>query len=353
MSLKSLLCKILPVSLTRSRFCAASSQTAQWFQDFADREGGGGAPETAPSPVQVEDGSIFYKSVNTCRPYRSRVRNGHSLALRPRLRAGLDCAAPFGAGSNAGTPYKPFVDLGRNVSPTATACTQLVEGFASFVLTLTCACVFLSATAVAQSSLTPRRVITDPTKLESESVADMQAFSIERLTTIGGSTWSPRKQVAFVTNISGRNNIWIVPANGGWPTQLTISDQRQTNPAWSPDGNWIAYASDYDGNEQWDVFAVSPKTGEVRNLTTTKETSEDSPVWSPDSKYLAYVRKEKGGSSYEIDVMEFSTRRVKHITKDTPSTKSNFGPIFSRDGQSLVYTQADAGDRIATFSWLR
>ncbi len=83
----------------------------------------------------------------------------------------------------------------------------------------------------------------------------------------------------------------------------------------------------------------------MQNLTTTKETSEEDPVWSPDSKYLAYTTKPKGGSSYEIDVMEFTTRRVRHITKDTPSTKSNFGPIFSRDGKSLVYTQADAGDR--------
>ena len=86
---------------------------------------------------------------------------------------------------------------------------------------------------------------------------------------------------AFVTNISGRNNIWIVPANGGWPTQLTISDQRQKEPVWSPDGKWIAYASDYDGNEQWDVFAVSPSTGEVQNLTTTKDTSEESPAGRP------------------------------------------------------------------------
>lgn len=207
--------------------------------------------------------------------------------------------------------------------------------------------IFLAPPAFAQPA-TPT-VITDPTKLKSQTVVDMQNFAIDKLYTtrnIGGSTWSPDgKQVAFVTNISGRNNIWTVPANGGWPTQLTISDQRQTNLAWSPDGNWIAYASDYDGNEQWDVFVVSPKTGAVQNLTTTKETSEDAPVWSPDSKWLAYVTKPKGGSSYEIDVMEFSSRHVKHITTNTPPDKSNFNPIFSRDGKFLVYTQADAGDR--------
>ncbi len=219
--------------------------------------------------------------------------------------------------------------------------------FAAIIWTLTWVFLFSSISALAQT--TPPAAITDPTKLKSQTVVDMQNFAIDKLYTtrnIGGSSWSPDgKQVAFVSNISGRNNVWIVPAEGGWPTQLTISDQRQTSPAWSPDGKWIAYASDYDGNEQWDIFAVSPLTGEVVNLTTTKETSEESPVWSPDSKSLAYTVKTKGGSSYEIDLMDFTTRHVKHVTKDTPAGLNNFGPIFSRDGKFLVYTQADAGGR--------
>jgi dipeptidyl aminopeptidase/acylaminoacyl peptidase len=207
----------------------------------------------------------------------------------------------------------------------------------------------LCAAAIAQSTLTPPPAVTDPAKLESKSVPDMPNFSIERLYTtraIGGSTWSPDgKQVAFVTNITGRNNIWLLAATGGWPTQLTISDQRQVSPSWSPDGNWIAYASDYDGNEQWDVFVVSPKTGEVQNLTKTKETSEENPVWSPDSKSIVYTVKPKSGSSYELDLMELATRRVKHITENTPKDRSNFAPVFSKDGKFLVYTQAEAGDR--------
>jgi len=194
--------------------------------------------------------------------------------------------------------------------------------------------------------------ITDPTKVQSKNVENMQNFTLEKLymtRSIGGTTWSPDgTQIAFVSNISGRNNIWLVPASGGWPTQLTISEQRQVSPAWSPDGNWIAYASDTDGNEQWDIFLVSPKTGEVVNLTTTKEISEESPVWSPDSKQVAYTAKPKTGSSYEIDLMDVYSRRVKHLTQNTPKGRSNFDPIFSRDGKFIVYTQADAGEKDAS-----
>src|SRR5215813_1770744 len=111
--------------------------------------------------------------------------------------------------------------------------------------------------------------ITDPMQIKSKSLGhDVQPLSIEKLymtRAIGGTTWSPDgKQVAFVTNISGRNNLWMVPAEGGWPMQ----------PAWSPDGRWIAYSSDNDGNEQWDIFVVSPQSGEIVNLTNTPDIAE-------------------------------------------------------------------------------
>jgi dipeptidyl aminopeptidase/acylaminoacyl peptidase len=190
------------------------------------------------------------------------------------------------------------------------------------------------------------RAITDPAKLESKTVPDMQTFSIEKLYTtraIGGSTWSPDgKQVAFIANITGRDNLWLVPATGGWPTQLTISDQRQTHPAWSPDGNWIAYSSDHDGDEQWDIFLVSPKSGEVTNLTLSPESSEIEPAWSPDGKQLAYATKPKTGSSYELEMIDIVTRHVTHLTRSTPKELSNSNPLFSRDGKFICYTQSHA-----------
>ena len=190
------------------------------------------------------------------------------------------------------------------------------------------------------------QAITDPTKLESKTVADMQSFSIEKLymtRAIGGSTWSPDgKQVAFIANISGRNNLWLVPATGGWPTQLTISDQRQAQPVWSPDGAWIAYISDHDGDEQWDIFLVSPKTGEVVNVTMSPDSAEMDPAWSPDGRQLAYATKPKTGSSYEIELIDVTTRHVRHLTRNTPKELSNRQPIFSRDGKFIVYTQRHA-----------
>jgi dipeptidyl aminopeptidase/acylaminoacyl peptidase len=188
------------------------------------------------------------------------------------------------------------------------------------------------------------QAVTDPKQITSAANAQVERnLSIEKLymtRQVGSPTWSPDgKTVAFISNLSGRNNLWLVPAEGGWPMQLTVSDQRQTSPTWSPDGKWIAYMSDYDGDEQWDIFLVSPKTGQVVNLTKTREIAEESPTWSPDGRYLAYMVKPKTSSVFEIDVYDSLMRQVKHLTTRTAKDRMNVAPIWSRDGKFIVYTQ--------------
>src|SRR5438105_4660649 len=100
--------------------------------------------------------------------------------------------------------------------------------------------------------------------------------------------------------------------------------------------------SDYDGDEQWDIFLVSPSTGQVVNLTNTREIAEESPTWSPDGRYLAFIVKPKTSSVFEIDVFDTLMRETKHITTGTPKDKFNVGPIWSEDGKFIVYTQQQA-----------
>jgi dipeptidyl aminopeptidase/acylaminoacyl peptidase len=212
------------------------------------------------------------------------------------------------------------------------------------------------AAVLSMSILTPAQTlpvpqaITDPKQITSKPNAQVeqnqQSLSIERLymtRSVGATAWSPDgKTIAFVSNISGRNNIWLVPSAGGWPTQLTVSDQRQTSPTWSPDGRWIAYISDYDGDEQWDIFFVSPKTGQVVNITKTREISEENPVWSADGRYLAYTVKPKTSSVYEIDIFDTLMRDTKHVTTGTLKDKMNVNPVWSADGKRIAYTQQQA-----------
>jgi dipeptidyl aminopeptidase/acylaminoacyl peptidase len=176
--------------------------------------------------------------------------------------------------------------------------------------------------------------------------------SLDRLystRTIRSGRWSPDgKWVCFAYNASGRHNLWIVPAEGGWPLQLTVSNQRQVPGEWSPDGRWILFQSDCNGNEQWDLFVVSTENGEVVNLTRTPEISEEQPRWSPDGKFIAYMSKRKRSASYEIHVMQFETGQVEEVTRSTPKEFSNSDPIWSRDGRHLAYTRTRSDQKVNT-----
>lgn len=211
-------------------------------------------------------------------------------------------------------------------------------------------------TMAQQASAGEMKAITDPRQVTSKPNQQMQKFTIEQLyatRSMGGTAWSPDgKTIAFISNISGANNLWTVPAEGGWPTQLTISKQRQASPAWSPDGKYIVYQSDYDGDEQWDLFLVEPANGHVTNITNTPKISEEAPAWSPDGRLLAYAVKPKEGSSYEIHLMEMLTRTSRAMTKNTPKNLSNYGPLWSKDGKWIAYEQDNASGRDANLFML-
>ena len=104
------------------------------------------------------------------------------------------------------------------------------------------------------------RPLTDPKPVVSSSNSSARPAPIDDLyytKSIFGAAWSPDgQQIVFTSDIAGRFNLWRVSASGGWPIQLTESDDRQYNAAWSPDGKWIVYQQDRAGDELWDLYAI-------------------------------------------------------------------------------------------------
>src|SRR5438874_9072765 len=64
---------------------------------------------------------------------------------------------------------------------------------------------------------------------------------------------------------SHAGDLWSVPRTGGEAKRLTVGTGQETNPHFSPDGQWIAFTGQYDGNT--DVYVVPVAGGVPRRLT--------------------------------------------------------------------------------------
>lgn len=74
----------------------------------------------------------------------------------------------------------------------------------------------------------------------------------------GAAQLSPDgKTIAFTWDITGQSELWVMPATGGQPRQVTFRTGVLA-PIWTPDGKHLFYAADRDGNEQPGYFALTP-----------------------------------------------------------------------------------------------
>ena len=109
----------------------------------------------------------------------------------------------------------------------------------------------------------------------------------------GGTAISPDgRLVAFtVTETNWEDNaheteIFLVPAAGGDPIQLTRAKKSSSSPGWSPDGQWLAFVSDRTDKRQ--LYVMSVRGGEPRALTSVDD-GVGSFSWSPDGKSIAFT----------------------------------------------------------------
>ncbi len=178
--------------------------------------------------------------------------------------------------------------------------------------------------------------------LESKARADLKTYSVEQLFStfdLGGFDWShDGKWFTFATDRNGHFNIWVVPATGGEPRQVTQIDQRAIHPRFSFDGKWIVFQSDSNGDEIFDVFIVPFEGGEVKNLTRTAKASEHWPAFSPDGTWLAYCSNEKDAAKFQIVCRSLKDDSIKTLTQ---SSTSNYHPMWSPDGKLLAFTRTD------------
>src|SRR5262249_11758028 len=86
--------------------------------------------------------------------------------------------------------------------------------------------------------------------------------------------------------LSARGELFTIATERGNVTRLTRNAARDSNPSWSPDGKWIAYVSDQSGRDElW----VCDTNGRSAKRLSDADTEKLALTWAPDSKSLAYT----------------------------------------------------------------
>jgi tricorn protease len=206
------------------------------------------------------------------------------------------------------------------------------------------------------------------------AVADDPGRTLMRFPTLHGDT------VVFVAH----DNLWSVARSGGKAFRLTSEPGRDLMPRFSPDGKWLAFTAEYEGNR--DVYVIPAAGGAPRRLTFTSDIVDEAPMrwgpsnmvvtWTPDSRDIVFLsrreawnpawprlftvsvdgglaqpmpldrggfisyspdggriafnrifrnfrtwKRYQGGLAQDLDIYDFSTRTLTHVT-DWPGTET-------------------------------
>jgi dipeptidyl aminopeptidase/acylaminoacyl peptidase len=207
--------------------------------------------------------------------------------------------------------------------------------------------ILLASVTLIGSSGPDDRQVTDPKSIRSAANTAAKPIPIDDLfftRSVGGPSWSPDdKQIVFTTNLTGRDNLWKVSASGGWPIQLSQSDDREYSAVWSPDGKSIVYSSDRGGQEYYDLFAIPSTGGEAVNLTNTNDISEEGGTFSPDGSTLAISYKPKTSSTPDIALLDWRTHGARNLTKEEAKDQLWGFVAWSPDGKSIYANRTFVG----------
>jgi TolB protein len=171
-------------------------------------------------------------------------------------------------------------------------------------------------------------------RLASHQIADMV---FDKITGIRGAFATRIAYISVLGTVPHRSyRLIVADSDGENPHVVMQSNEPLMSPAWSPDGQSLAYVS--FENRQPSIYVQYLKTGD-RQRVSAKAGVNQAPAFSPDGKKLALTLSTREGN-LDVYILDLATGALTRVTDD-PGIDTE--PQWSKDGQSIYFTSDRAG----------
>lgn len=143
------------------------------------------------------------------------------------------------------------------------------------------------------------------------------------------------RTIAFVSDRSGSQGIWVVPSGGGEPRPVSAGTTTALYPRWSPDGRQLAFTSSQTG--QPGVW-ITADTGETQRRLVEWDTHTDEGAWSPDGTRMA-VHSSQDARDFDIWVVPAEGGEATRLTSGLFAVN----PQWSPDGSTIFFAARQPG----------
>lgn len=170
---------------------------------------------------------------------------------------------------------------------------------------------------------------------------------LEQVTSDGGydPTWSP-DGIAFTSERDGSDRdvnreIYTIRPDSSGAERVTNNSASDSQPAWSPSGDRIAFESDRDGNDE--IYTIRPDGTGLERVTNNGD-SDSEPAWSPDGDRIAFISNRDG--DFEVYTIRPDGTGLEQVTNNSDIETH---PAWSADGDRIAFTsERDGGSEIYT-----
>lgn len=159
----------------------------------------------------------------------------------------------------------------------------------------------------------------------------------------GQAAFSPDgNQIAFVWNgpNAGNKEIYVKILGTATPLRLTSDDADDVNPAWSPDGRFIAFIRRSSAqNAIYIVPAIGGSERRVHVLSDSTSWEYAGVAWSADGKHLIFPDRLSQQQPSSLFAISIDTLEIQRMTTPPPSSDGDWMPSVSPDGKKIAFVR--------------